>query len=730
MHTLCVEGNIPEFEGYDAQHANTKGGLGAYFGDKLEGLADIRIPVYGFQPAYAIWARKNGPTVSVDYQKLIEAGIISRVVDDNGNEIEIKVNAWDDRNGLLENERDYSVKFFRMNRGGSINYLLYCPEVFDLLYTDYRGHRFTQEIVFGKAVYKFMKQIGLIPDILHLNEAHTVVAASHMRNDEVFDKTAIVYTNHTIVPAGMETFRARQAGDNVIPVDIGRLLYFASPHIMFNRFFIRSDGVVDFCYAATQLADIINGVSNEHAFATVKLFREIYAKYYQGQEFNAKVVGVLNGSGDSWIHPKLREIENSGRLATQEEIAFIHGLGKQEAFEEVRRRTVSWQNKEGIRLDPAKPTFWEVRRGEEYKSQLPILRFLVHLICAETTESYTRDSLREAWFRDITGMRDSYNGNHHQLNDTVEKILELLFKGRDVIHGLGGQVVVGGPSGYKEDWANEFSKWAYDVPSLRGKFVFIPNSDSILLKMQAIGADVCINNPLPLLEACGTSDQRTGRNGGLNIALAGAGPVEWITGELTPYLFGPYTKGEGIETIAQNEQFYNEAPAQIYKIIEKIVNNFRQNRSEHERTMFAFYRASQDATARAMEKRYGLRAYPQAIAHRQEQITARRAAEVERSKGPLAENIPSAASSSQPGSFGVWKWIGITNKTSFGSFIIATVESIAVAILYGKLMWWYLGTHDTGPAFRSSCDLGCRIDRLTCCYIPRVLFPSPLTGRP
>ena len=57
--TLSMEGNIPEFEGFDAQKANTKGGLGAYFGDKLEGLADIGIQAYGFQPAYALVNKKD-----------------------------------------------------------------------------------------------------------------------------------------------------------------------------------------------------------------------------------------------------------------------------------------------------------------------------------------------------------------------------------------------------------------------------------------------------------------------------------------------------------------------------------------------------------------------------------------------------------------------------------------------------------------------------------------------
>ena len=638
--TLSMEGNIPEFEGFDAQNANTKGGLGAYFGDKLEGLADIGLQSYGFQPAYEL-VYKNDAYVSADYQKLLDAGIINWVLDNNKKVLEIEVNVWDET--ALESEYTAKVRFFRMNRGGSINYLPYCPGVFDILYTDNRIHRFTQEVVFGKAVYQFMKHINLYPDILHLNEAHTVVAASHVRHDENFDKTAIVYTNHTIVPAGMEIFKTGKGSREHIDVNIRRMLYFVAPHVMYHSAFMREDGVVDFCYAATQFADVINGVSNEHAKATVKLFKDLYAAYYK-KKFTIPVMGVLNGSGDSWVDSKLSKIEYRRGLATQEEIVHLHRLGKEEAFEDIRRRTISGKDHNGIRLDPNKLTIWEVRRIVDYKSQYPVLRFLVHLICAETTESFTRDSLRELWFRDNTGLRKAYNRNLLDLKVVVERVLDLLFEGRNggIIYGLGAQLVLGGPA-YKQDWVDEFIKWTYDVPQLRGKFVYVPNSDSKLLKMQAVGADVCINNPRPLEEACGTSDQRTGRNGGINIALAGAGPVEWMKGALEQYLFGPYTDMKNGELVARNDLFYQEAPNEIFRRLEKINNIFHNDQRAFERIMYVFYKAAQEVTARAMEKRYARYAYPQAIANRQANIKNPKDGgyngwEVERSKALIAKD--------------------------------------------------------------------------------------------
>ncbi|MCK9595447.1 MAG: glycogen/starch synthase, partial [Candidatus Omnitrophica bacterium] len=80
LATLSMEGNIPEFEGYDAQNANTKGGLGAYFGDKLEGLADIGMKACGCQPMYS-HILKAGKRVCVDYSGLINNGVIKRVYD-------------------------------------------------------------------------------------------------------------------------------------------------------------------------------------------------------------------------------------------------------------------------------------------------------------------------------------------------------------------------------------------------------------------------------------------------------------------------------------------------------------------------------------------------------------------------------------------------------------------------------------------------------------------------
>ncbi|MDD4203117.1 MAG: hypothetical protein PHQ52_06590, partial [Candidatus Omnitrophica bacterium] len=80
--SLSMEGNIPELGNTQARDANTKGGLGAYQGDKLEGLAQIGMNAFGIQPMYSqIRTGKkdehgNDITEYVNYKPLIDAEII------------------------------------------------------------------------------------------------------------------------------------------------------------------------------------------------------------------------------------------------------------------------------------------------------------------------------------------------------------------------------------------------------------------------------------------------------------------------------------------------------------------------------------------------------------------------------------------------------------------------------------------------------------------------------
>jgi glucan phosphorylase len=113
--------------------------------------------------------------------------------------------------------------------------------------------------------------------------------------------------------------------------------------------------------------------------------------------------------------------------------------------------------------------------------------------------------------------------------------------------------------------------------------------------MQAIGADICINCPLPEKEACGTSDQRSARNGGINIATRSGGPPEYIKEGKNGMLVGPYES---------NEAFYRRAPKDILDKLKRLSDIYYNEDSLWLYMKLKSYLASSNVTATAMEQRY------------------------------------------------------------------------------------------------------------------------------
>ena len=80
--------------------------------------------------------------------------------------------------------------------------------------------RIRQELLLGVGGYRALKQLGITPGVLHLNEGHSafaVLEAIRDRMDEEglsFDAAVrgvyrdVVFTTHTPVPAGHDRFPA------------------------------------------------------------------------------------------------------------------------------------------------------------------------------------------------------------------------------------------------------------------------------------------------------------------------------------------------------------------------------------------------------------------------------------------------------------------------------------------------------------------------------------------
>jgi glucan phosphorylase len=392
--TLSMEGYVPELTG-DAREANTRGGLGIYFGDKLEGLHAIGMDrAFGCMPLYKkriVQSIRSGKQ-HIEYKDVsYEDQSIERVMDIWGNPMQFSVWGWDMEN--TTQNRQYCAKVYSICRGGTSLYLFYCPDVFDVLYPDDkthhghgREHRFLQEIIFAECVYELFRSTNIVPDILHLNEGHVAGAAAIIKGDKTFEKTAVVYTNHTVVRAGLERFSI----DRLTGGDIARARYamrfpWPSHHRFWRKFSVQQDNrwFIDFSKGAVEICDAANGVSKEHADATQTLF----------PTYDRQIESVLNGSGNTWIMDELLEAKIKEVESSKETLRRTAKKGKALSLTEVKNRTVGMTDKsgqiisrDGVALDPELPTIWMVRRMVEYKSQLPILKDIIHVVCANSKE--------------------------------------------------------------------------------------------------------------------------------------------------------------------------------------------------------------------------------------------------------------------------------------------------------------------------------------------------------
>ena len=267
--TVSMEGYIPELHG-DAREANTKGGLGVYFGDKLEGLHAIGLyHAFGCMPMYHKRLKQeicNGRQVVFYQEVTYDDQPVTPWLDAAGQPVSLEVWGFDIENP--NQEVRYEAQVHQIDRGGTTLYMFYCPEVFDVLYPDNathhnhgRRHRFLQETVFAQCVTRWFKLLEVVPDAMLINEGHVAVAAAMTYGDPMFAKTAIIYTNHTVVSAGLEVFDVGDLANN----DIARARYIMrfppnSWQSLWQKFIVETDGkvLIDFSKGALEICSAAN----------------------------------------------------------------------------------------------------------------------------------------------------------------------------------------------------------------------------------------------------------------------------------------------------------------------------------------------------------------------------------------------------------------------------------------------------------------------------------------
>jgi starch phosphorylase len=384
-----------------------------------------------------------------------------------------------------------------------------------ILYVRGREMRLCQEVVLGAGGVRALRTLGIKPEVWHMNEGHVAFLGLERARERVVNgdslasalgyvKAATVFTTHTPVPAGNETFDRDLVRRYLEPWvrDVG-----CEPS---EGLALGADnGNFNMTALAIRLAARSNGVSRLHGKVSSEMWRHLF------EDAEDEPIGhVTNGvHTQSWVGPEMRRFYSrhlgagwehqlldpgywkAVRKAPDDALWAAHRAQKERLIRFVRERTRiqaarhgrspdELREVEGL-LDPNALTVGFARRFATYKRA-----FLV--------------------MSDINRLRTILNDTHRPV--------QFIFAGKAHPADREGQDVVRRIVSLTQ---GEF----------HGNLVFLEDYDIGMGRALVQGCDVWLNNPRKPQEASGTSGQKVPINGGVNVSVLDGWWAEGFRGD-------------------------------------------------------------------------------------------------------------------------------------------------------------------------------------------------------
>lgn len=193
------------------------GGLGVLAGDFIREVAKQGFPLISVGLLY-----KKAQSILSPERPDFNSSKLKTVLDENGEAIIVS---------LPIDDHIVKVKAWQWVEDGAKVYLLDTdiPEnhsddrkITEQIYDEDRDIRLKQEIILGICGFRLLARLGYHPSVYHLNEGHSAFLALELIRHEMdhqrvnFQKACeyaekhIIFTNHTLVPAGQELFSAEK----------------------------------------------------------------------------------------------------------------------------------------------------------------------------------------------------------------------------------------------------------------------------------------------------------------------------------------------------------------------------------------------------------------------------------------------------------------------------------------------------------------------------------------
>jgi starch phosphorylase len=537
------------------------GGLGNVAGDQLKAASDLGVPVIGvgllYQQGYfrQIIDKDGAQQALYPYNDPGQLPITPlRKPDGEWLRLEIKLpgysvwlRAWQVQVGR--------VKLYLLDSNDVANYPAH-RGITSELYGGGPELRLKQEMVLGLGGWRLLRELGLRPEVCHLNEGHAAFAVLERARDfmedtgQSFDAALAVtragnlFTTHTAVAAGFDRFSPALI-EQYFGAYAGRLGITLRDLLALGR--QNPDDASEpfnMAYLAIRGSGAVNGVSRLHGQVSRDLFRPLCPHWPQEE---IPISHVTNG-----VHMPTWDSAEADDLWT-EACGKDRWLGTTETLERDIRRV-------------SDTSLWQFRTAAS-KSLVEYARARLSRELAGSGAPPEDVELAKHLFDPniltlgFARRFASYKRPNLLLHDP-ERLLRLLNNPQRPV-----QLIMAGKA-HPKDKAGQalIQQWTHYIrrPEVRLHVIFLSDYDMLLAEHLVQGVDVWINTPRRPWEASGTSGMKVLVNGGINLSELDGWWAEAYTPEVG------WALGDGMEHGDDPAWDAGEAEA-LYDLLEREV---------------------------------------------------------------------------------------------------------------------------------------------------------------
>jgi starch phosphorylase len=513
------------------------GGLGILAGDHAKSASDLGIGFVGISLFYRegyFQQTINQDNWQVDYYTSLNPKNlpIEPVLDANGEPIVCHVEM-----GVSK----VAFKAWRVNVGRCPAYLLdtNLPEneqhYRDLTLRVYGGDsttRILQEVLLGIGGVRLLRALGIQPSVHHMNEGHAAFLALELVREKLavgksfadalsMTKQQCMFTTHTPVEAGHDRFSANL-------MDYAFKRYLTQVKLSLDE--VMALGRVNpknadepFCMTvlALNLARTANGVSELHGRVSRHMWKALWPDRPEDEVPIGHITNGIHLLG--WMKGPVRRFWR--RKLTSAPVGAIPS-GDTTSF--WARKGSTWET------DINNPEFWAKAADSEFISdeELWALRYRLRRELIEFARRRLLIQGRSLTQGDFIAFDQLLNPDALTIGfarrfatykraplifQQFENVVKLVHdKQRPV------QFVFAGKAHPRDDEGKRYIQQVIHLSKyseLKGHLVFIENYDVHVARTMVSGCDVWLNNPRRPLEASGTSGQKAGCHGCLNLSI-------------------------------------------------------------------------------------------------------------------------------------------------------------------------------------------------------------------